>query len=42
MKILKLEVDPIQQTKIVEGFLIADFSCKSFTQLHLKAISNKI
>jgi hypothetical protein len=41
MKILKLEVDPIQQLKI-EGFLIPDFSRSSFTQLHLKSISNKI
>jgi hypothetical protein len=42
MKILKLEVDPIQQPKTVEGFLIPDFSHPAFTQSRLRAISNKI
>jgi hypothetical protein len=42
MKILKFEVDPIQQSKTVERFLIPDFSHPAFTKHRLRAILNKI
>jgi hypothetical protein len=42
MKILKLEVDQIQQPKTVERFLIPDFSHQAFAQPRLRAILNKI